>query len=198
MSNRQERLARERAVLKYCAALESGDLDLIGSVLQAAETDPLLEEMIREVHQEVRGAERRTEEHAAIERVRVLLHEYLPSAIEVAEEQEVENLPLTVGDVLGKMRTDALVGPEARQAAELAAKPGPHQTPLPDDLSKPGVRHLFQQLGLSVTRQFLDLFRKTAIQLELRREQKVLRLAATRRQSSSNHAPDPEEQEKPQ
>jgi hypothetical protein len=44
-------VAREKAVYEYATALEDGDIDTLIAVLQKAERDPVLEEMVLEVHQ---------------------------------------------------------------------------------------------------------------------------------------------------
>jgi len=50
-SARQQRLAREKVVYQYITALEQGDIDTIASLLQQAEHDPALEQMILEAHE---------------------------------------------------------------------------------------------------------------------------------------------------
>lgn len=52
LSARQQRLAREKAVYQYITALEQGDIDTIAALLQQAEHDPTLEQMIMEAHEE--------------------------------------------------------------------------------------------------------------------------------------------------
>lgn len=47
---RFQRLAREKAIYCYTTALDNGDLDTIATVLQQAERDPELEQMILEIH----------------------------------------------------------------------------------------------------------------------------------------------------
>jgi len=49
-TTRQQRLAREKAVHYYITALEQGDIDIIAALLQQAEHDPALEQMIVEAH----------------------------------------------------------------------------------------------------------------------------------------------------
>jgi hypothetical protein len=51
LSARQQRLAREKAVYQYITALEQGDIDTIAALLQQAEHDPALEQMIMEAHE---------------------------------------------------------------------------------------------------------------------------------------------------
>lgn len=49
-ATRQQRLAREKAAYRYTTALDNGDIDTIATVLQQAERDPELEQMILEIH----------------------------------------------------------------------------------------------------------------------------------------------------
>lgn len=44
-------IAREKAAQLYIAALESGNLDAVESILKIAETDAELDEMIQGLHQ---------------------------------------------------------------------------------------------------------------------------------------------------
>jgi hypothetical protein len=46
-----EQLAREKALFKYTSALERGDFEVVTVVLQQAERDPLLEQMILEINE---------------------------------------------------------------------------------------------------------------------------------------------------
>src|SRR5258708_39542510 len=48
---RQRRLDREKAAYRYTTALDQGDIDTIATVLQQAERDPELEQMILEIHE---------------------------------------------------------------------------------------------------------------------------------------------------
>ncbi len=45
-ATRQRRLDREKAAYRYTTALDNGDIDTIATVLQQAERDPELEQMI--------------------------------------------------------------------------------------------------------------------------------------------------------
>ncbi len=49
-ATRQRRLDREKAAYRYTTALDNGDIDTIATVLQQAERDPELEQMILEIH----------------------------------------------------------------------------------------------------------------------------------------------------
>ena len=49
-ATRQRRLDREKAAYRYTTALDNGDIDTIATVLQQAERDPELEQMILGIH----------------------------------------------------------------------------------------------------------------------------------------------------
>jgi hypothetical protein len=49
---RIRQLARQKALYRYSRALERGDFDTITAVLREAEHDPMLEQMLVEVHEE--------------------------------------------------------------------------------------------------------------------------------------------------
>ena len=52
-----QRLLRERALGRYVAALENGDLETLASIMRRAEKDAALEDMIFEVHETYQTAE---------------------------------------------------------------------------------------------------------------------------------------------
>jgi len=188
------RVARERSLFLYGTAAERGDLDTMIAVLREAEGDPVLEEMILEMNEVYR--QEYEQEHAAVIRaedvalVQRLLQVHLPSAF--APDAEVAMPPLTVGDVVARLKADAaLEGRDEQEAAELARRMETRAAPLPEDLSRGGVRRLFEQLGVAVGSRFQELFRETALFLNMGRRQGAARLAATRRQQQARAAGTP-------
>ena len=76
-ATRGQRIARERAVYRYTTALASGDVDTLVAVLQEAEHDPVLEQMVVETHTAYEG---HTTIHAdELEQARNLLFAVSPS-----------------------------------------------------------------------------------------------------------------------
>src|SRR5258708_12647788 len=56
----QEQLVREKALYQYLSAFEHGDFESMGTVLQKAVQDPLLEAMILEAHEYYQAEEQIT------------------------------------------------------------------------------------------------------------------------------------------
>lgn len=194
MDERAMRLAREGTLLRYCAALERGDLETVASVLEAAETDPVLDQKIQELHQayqeELEEAERSSSESV----LRELLQRHLPSGFGPADEPEIPSL--TVRDVLARMQSDGAL------RGDLSQEPGASlhllretDAPVPEALSARGMRQLFERLGVKVSERFQGLFRETAIFLAMGQHQNAARLAAARRQRERRAPTDPGREE---
>lgn len=176
----------EKTVLRYIVALEKGDLDTVTAILQMAEQDDELEQMLLDINDieatEIDGATHAQD--AAI--VRELVQTYLLSTI---PEVPPELPPLTVGSVIARIHADAAA---LRVHVEPGALTATHShqmidTLLPVDLSLRSVRQLLEQLGVKAGRRFQDLFRETALFMRMGRNQGMARLAATRRQQQSRH-----------
>jgi hypothetical protein len=182
---------RERALFRYSTALARADFETIAAVWEAAETDPELEQMLRELNEAYAVEQPQMDWKETADLVQGLLRTHLPTCF-AEQDAEVDAPPITVGDVLGSLKTNAVHGPSANDADRLAQQSISQQTPVPEDLSRPAIRRLFEQLGMAVGRPFLDLFRDTAIRMVLHRDQEILRLAATRRQ---NERPRPDQKD---
>lgn len=171
---------RERALYRYSAALERGDLDAVDAVLREAEGDATLETAISELnalYAETDAAFAQEQNGAA---VRLILSKHLAAA-RAADPSELP--PLTVGAVAARVQED--VARQGRGDAEVLSvtqKLSGEQTPLPGDLSAPAVRRLFRQLGVDASDRFRKLFRQRAIDLSMGRRDGAFRLAATRQQ----------------
>lgn len=181
-TDKQRELDREKALYRYVCALDRGDLDAMAAVLRQAERDPALEQMILETHEAFLAEEDATAEQGAAETVRELLRRCLPSAF-AAEAEEMELPPLTVSDVVERLQSDAALNAlAAREEGLVIEQLRQSHAPLPEDLSKRGLRKFFEELGLSLSERLQKLFRDTAVLLSIGREQHAARLAATRRQ----------------
>ena len=92
----------ERSIDRYIRALDSGDLDEIAIVLQSAERDDELDQIIEEVN--LAYAEEMGFSSASVEsaQIRTLLQEHFPSAFG----QLGKNQPITVSEVAAHLVDD--------------------------------------------------------------------------------------------
>jgi hypothetical protein len=175
-------LMREKALFRYTSALERGDMAIVAFILEQAEQNPELEKMILEVN-EIYQAEYEqavaADDHAVIQQ---MIQEHLPSSqLEVDEDPP----PLTVGDVVGRLQSDAAVsGALKEEVHRTASQVARRNVPLPNQLDRRTIAQLFQELGVTVSQPFQRLFHNAAVFLSMGREQNMARLAATRRQRS--------------
>lgn len=186
MSERQNlsahQIEREKVLYRYSHALEKSDFDVIASILRMAEDDPILEQMLLELD-EVYAAEDELVTHTdAAEVVRRLLVEHF-SVEFVAEDALMDIPPLTVNTVIAHLEADTAISGAIRQEMTMVAQQvRQSNVVLPADLSQRGVIHLFEQIGIAVSKQFQKLFRNKAIFLSMGRAHGMAHLAATRRQ----------------
>ncbi len=172
---------RERALYRYSAALERGDLNAVDAVLREAEGDAALESAVNELNALYAEADDARVQEQNVATVSRMLSKHLAAARAVAEPAELP--PLTVGAVAARVQED--VTRQGRGDADVLSvtqKLSGEQTPLPGDLSAPSVRRLFHQLGIDVSDRFRKLFRQRAIDLSMGRRDGAFRLAATRQQ----------------
>jgi hypothetical protein len=186
---RQQRLEREKQLHLYMDAFERGDFDRMTQILNKAEQDPELGDLIWKV-QAAYVAEHESEEREHdVEVVRHLLRTYIPSAWDTPEKEEIP--PLTVGDVIARMQADeATRGLTSREFTRVAQQLSRSSQLLPADLGLHGVRKLFAQLGVQASKQLQKLFSQTALFLSTGREQGMARLAATRKQTEHKRLSD--------
>lgn len=173
------RLQREKALYLYTSALERGDFETVEMILEQAMHDADLERMICEIHEviAVEGNDAWKQDAAT---VRELINEHLPSGVRV----EAKDLPpLTISDVCAKLQMEtSVIGKESAEVASLTERLRQVRDPLPEELTRRGLRQLFAQLGTSVSEHVQELFREAAISLSMIREQGMTRMTATRRQ----------------
>lgn len=179
---REQRLARERAILTYMDAYERGDFDTMSMVLQQAEHDSELGDLLWNVLAAYQAEEDDERRENDVVLVRQLLLQYLPSGWETVPEAS-DIPPLTVSDVVARIQVDEAVKGSVKQELKTVAPRLRQSTvPLPANLGLHGVRALFAKLGLRTSRQLQKVFSETALFLTAGREQGMAHLAATRRQ----------------
>lgn len=183
---RRESLLREKALYSYMDAFERGDFESMARILQQAEHDPTLEEMIWEVQTAYlveQEAERQENDRALVWR---LLQKHLPSGL-VAVEGIEEIPPLTVSDVAARMQADGVVeGPLDQEIRGVVQQLRQSSIPLPSNLGLQGIRTLFARLGVRASKRMQKLFSETALYLSAGRAQGIAQLAATRRQQEQS------------
>jgi len=179
------KLKREKALYNYLNALERGDLDTVQAFLTQAEADLSLEQMLLDLNEDYAAEEQTAVFRLEDDRlVQQLLEQHLQIATEVNEETEPELTPLTIMDVLDKMKNDAVMrGQSLFQIEKYKLALRENVTELPEDLSKYSVSHLFQQLNIEADVFFQKAFRDASILLAMGRETHQAQLAAARRQT---------------
>ena len=185
----RNQLRREQALFRYMLALERGDDVTLDAILQQAESDGILEDMIFAWHaEEAEAMDALVFAHDA-QTVHRLAADHLVTG---TAEEISDPPPVTVGDVaahvLSEMQTDQH---GQRFAADVAAEAAPlvaSTTPLPAKLSLGALQGFFADLNLPVSSQFLKRFRNTAISLAMGRE-RAINVAAARRQGPRKPQP---------
>lgn len=192
---------REKAIFRYIQALDRGNIEGLGAVLEVALNDPELERIIREINIAYQEEEQITPIVTDAQIVRDLLHQHLHSAYANEDkplDDDVENIvskddadllisasvedTLTVGDVARSLQGAKDVPlAERDNIAKLLGS----SVPLPASLSIHAVRELALQLKINASDRFLDIFRDAAIMLGIGRSQSKAQLAAARAQKSS-------------
>lgn len=167
---------REELIFRYIRALDSDDPDVVDFVLEAAEEDPQLDQLISEVnqtlHDELGLGPLATE--ATI--VHDLLRKHLPSGF---SQPVVEAAPLTVGEVATRMLNDRRLTPIDRESCRsLQSSP----EPVPGQLSRQAVIDLAARLehSTSLTERGWVSFRDATIMAFMGRGRQQAHLAAAR------------------
>ena len=160
-------------IYQYIQALDSGDLENIGRILQLAQHDGDLDRIIGEINQEYSSELGLTPLAQTSAKVRELLEKYFTQ-----EEVVVDTQPLTVGDVAAKMTSDQELLKSHRDIGKSLLN---NPLVLPEWLSLKAVREIGAKLRLADER-FLRAFRDTALQMMMGRGQ--AQMAATRAKRS--------------
>jgi hypothetical protein len=103
--------------------------------------------------------------------VRTLIHEHLGSG----ELAHTENLPLTVGEVAAKLKSDRRVPFTEERVNDLLLN---NQQPLPALLSFEATKQIGRDLGIEASDRFWRAFRDAAITLSMGRGRESQLLAA--------------------
>ncbi len=192
---REQRLAREQAVIAYLNAYERGDFDTMSTVLQRAEHDSELGDLIWNVLAAYQAEEEDERRESDVVLVRQLLLQHLSSGWETIPDA-ADIPPLTVSDVVARMQADEAVKGSVKQELKTVVPQLRQSTvPLPTNLGLHGVRALFAQLGLRVSKQLQKVFSETALFLTAGREQGMAHLAATRRQREQSRLREEQQKE---
>jgi hypothetical protein len=170
--NDHERAAlREKAIYRYVEALDRAELEVVAEVIGLAIDDPELSQAIIEVNSAFQQEMQLTPLSADAEIVRTLIHEHLRSG-ELAHN---ENLPLTVGEVAAKLKSDRRVPFTEERVNDLLLN---NQQPLPALLSFEATKQIGKDLGIEASDRFWRAFRDGAITLSIGRGRESQLLAA--------------------
>src|SRR5260221_11406559 len=126
----QEQLVREKPLYQYLSAFEHGDFESMGTVLQKAVQDPLLEAMILEAHEYYQAEEQIKRRGDEREKILQMVLEHLPS--DIGEEQdEMATPPLTVADVIANIQQDRVLTGSVKQETQMISEqiPSPQKSP---------------------------------------------------------------------
>ena len=170
--NDHERAAlREKAIYRYVEALDRAELEIVAEVIALAIDDPELSQAIIEVNSAFQQEMQLTPLSADAEIVRTLIHEHLGSG----ELVHTENLPLTVGEVAAKLKSDRRVPFTEERVNDLLLN---NQQPLPALLSFEATKQIGRDLGIEASDRFWRAFRDAAITLSMGRGRESQLLAA--------------------
>jgi hypothetical protein len=192
---REQLLMREKALFAYMDAYERGDFDTMSRVLGQAEQDPELGNLIWNVLAAYQAEEEEERRENDVVLVRQLLRQHLPSGWDTVPDA-ADIPPLTVSDVVARMQADEAVKGSVKQELNTVVQQLRQSTmSLPTNLGIHGIRSLFTQLGLRVSKQLQKVFSETALFLTAGREQGMAHLAATRRQREQSRLNEKQQEE---
>lgn len=178
----EERLRRERALLRYYVAASSGDMEGVCRVLSEAEHDPTLQRQILELEDALTDEEAK---EAVEERDRAIVIELLDRYL--STEPEEPPTALTVGVVVSRMQGDRSVSGADQAAAQLLQT---SSEPLPSNLSVRAARELLGRLGAVASDRFQRAFRDTALLLGLSTSQEQAAFARRQAPPAMPRSPD--------
>jgi len=146
-------------------------LEIVAEVIGLAIDDPELSQAIIEVNSAFQQEMQLTPLSADAEIVRTLIHEHLGSG----ELAHTENLPLTVGEVAAKLKSDRRVPFTEEKVNDLLLN---NQQPLPALLSFEATKQIGRDEGIEASDRFWRAFRDAAITLSMGRGRESQLLAA--------------------
>jgi hypothetical protein len=170
-NNHERAVLREKAIYRYVEALDRAELEIVAEVIALAIDDPELSQAIIEVNSAFQQEMQLTPLSADAEIVRTLIHEHLGSG----ELAHTENLPLTVGEVAAKLKSDRRVPFTEERVNDLLLN---NQQPLPALLSFEATKQIGRDLGIEASDRFWRAFRDAAITLSMGRGRESQLLAA--------------------
>ncbi len=170
-NDHERAVLREKAIYRYVEALDRAELEIVAEVIGLAIDDPELSQAIIEVNSNFQQEMQLTPLSADAEIVRTLIHEHLGSG-ELAHN---ENLPLTVGEVAAKLKSDRRVPFTEERVNDLLLN---NQQPLPALLSFEATKQIGRDLGIEASDRFWRAFRDAAITLSMGRGRESQLLAA--------------------
>lgn len=169
-NDHERAVLREKAIYRYVEALDRAELEIVAEVIALAIDDPELSQAIIEVNSAFQQ-EMQLTPLSADEIVRTLIHEHLGSG----ELAHTENLPLTVGEVAAKLKSDRRVPFTEERVNDLLLN---NQQPLPALLSFEATKQIGRDLGIEASDRFWRAFRDAAITLSMGRGRESQLLAA--------------------
>ena len=170
-NDHERAVLREKAIYRYVEALDRAELEIVAEVIALAIDDPELSQAIIEVNSAFQQEMQLTPLSADAEIVRTLIHEHLGSG----ELAHTENLPLTVGEVAAKLKSDRRVPFTEERVNDLLLN---NQQPLPALLSFEATKQIGRDLGIEASDRFWRAFRDAAITLSMGRGRETQLLAA--------------------
>lgn len=172
MNRKQSPTSTRYLVYRYVQALDRGDMDEVEMIMKAAQQNSELDHLILEVNAEYAFVLGLTPLSEMTTKVQELLERHF------VQEDEIENQPLTVGDVAARMAGDQELPKAQREISKALIN---NRTALPEWLSIQAVRQIGAKLKL-LDERFLRVFRDTALQMMMGRGQ--AQMAATRAKRS--------------
>jgi hypothetical protein len=163
---------REKAIYRYVEALDKAEFDTIAEVLDLAANDPELSQAITEVNFAIQEEMQLTPLAGDAEIVRALIRNHLHSATDVVEDKD---LPLTVGEVAAKLKSERRVPFTDDKVNNLLLN---SQKSLPAFLSLEATRLIGRELGVKASDRYWRAFRDAAITLSMGRGRESQLLAA--------------------
>lgn len=170
-NDHERAVLREKAIYRYVEALDRAELEIVAEVIGLAIDDPELSQAIIEVNSAFQQEMQLTPLSADAEIVRTLIHEHLGSG----ELVHTQNLPLTVGEVAAKLKSDRRVPFTEERVNDLLLN---NQQPLPALLSFEATKQIGRDLGIEASDRFWRAFRDAAITLSMGRGRESQLLAA--------------------
>jgi hypothetical protein len=177
----EESIRRERLLDLYVWGLDHGDEDAIATALEAALTDPQLNNLIDEINQAFEEEERLSPLANEAETVRTLLRQHIPSAFE----SQPHHGPLTVRDAASHLQSKNRVPASDSEAHRLLLN---SDSPLPAHLSLIEIKKLAVKLKVKASDFYWKRFQQSAVALWMARSQKQAQLAARSKRKSKDVA----------